>query len=68
MEQNKEGIYRSLSLLCFNLFIASLILVACSYFSVLVLDVIINPDIVFGAGMFLGFLALIFWENSKGKW
>jgi hypothetical protein len=68
MEENKEGIFRSLSLLCFNLFIASLVLVVASYFSLLVLDIIVSADIIFGIGMFLGFLSLVFWENSKGKW
>lgn len=68
MEQQNKKIYKSLSLLCLNLFITSLILVASSYFSLLILDVIVNPDVLFGIGMFLGFLALVFWENSKGKW
>jgi hypothetical protein len=67
MEQ-KDRVYRSLSLLFFNLFITSLVLVGSSYFSILVLDIIISPDIVFGIGMFFGFLALVFWENSKGRW
>ena len=30
--------------------------------------IIVNPDIVFGAGMLLGFLSLVFWEKSKGRW
>lgn len=67
-EEQKNRVYSSLSLLCFNLFLASLILVIASYFSVLTLDIIVNPDYIFIAGMFFGFLSLIFWENSRGKW
>jgi hypothetical protein len=68
MQEKKHPVYSSLSLLCFNLFIVSLILVASSYFSLLVLDIIANPDLIFGGGMLLGFLALIFWEKSKDRW
>lgn len=67
MEENYK-IYSSLSLLCFNLFLASLVLVVLSYFSVLSLDILIDSNIIFGAGMFLGFISLVFWEKSKGNW
>jgi hypothetical protein len=66
MEKNK--LYSSLSFLCFNLFLASLILVVCSYFSILSLDVLVSSDIIFGTGMFLGFISLVLWEKSKGNW
>ncbi len=62
MRNNK--IYSALALLCWNLFITSLILVTLSYFSILILDVIISSKIVFWIGIFFCILFIVFREKS----
>jgi len=59
----KDRIYSSLSLLCFNLFIASLIIIVCSYFSILDSE-IINQKIIFWTGIFFCALSIFFREKS----
>jgi len=59
-----DEIYSSLSLLCFNLFITSLIFIVCSYFSVLDLSIIGSQKIIFWTGIFFCALSIFFREKS----
>jgi len=58
-----DEIYSLLSLLCFNLFLVSLILFVSSYFSIWVLEMVISKKIVLGLGIFFGVLSILFRVN-----
>ena len=59
-----KKISSALAFLCFNLFITGIILILCSYFSILNL---INLNFIFILTFVFGFLSFVFWRESKER-